>query len=60
MFSGDIKETSGMKWVNNTHMQNCALLNSVQGFIEIEVRLLLTFSRYLHNQLISIHSIVTY
>ena len=60
MFSGDIKETSGMKWVNNTYMQNCALLNSVQGFIEIEVRLLLTFSRCLHNQLISIHSIVTY
>ena len=60
MFSGDIKETSGMKWVNYTHMQNCALLNSVQGFIEIEVRLLLTFSRCLHNQLISIHSIVTY
>ena len=33
------------------------LLNSVQEFIETEVWLLLTFFQYLHNQLISIHSI---
>ena len=34
--------------------------NSVQEFIEIEAWLLLTFFIYLHNQLISIYSIVTY
>ena len=40
--------------------KNCVLLNSVQGFIEIEAWLLLTFFIYLCNQLSSIHSIVTY
>ena len=46
--------------VSNTHRENYILLNSVQEFIEIEARLLLTFSLCLHDQFISIHSIVTY
>ena len=45
---------------NNTHRENCVLLNSVQKFIEIEVWLLLAFSLCLHNQLASTHSITTY
>ena len=36
------------------------LLNSVQEFIEIEAWLLLTFFLRLHNQLLSMHSIVAY
>ena len=40
--------------------ENCALLNSVQEFIEIEPWLLLTFFPCLHSQLNSIHSIVGY
>ena len=36
------------------------LLNSVQEFIEIEAWLLLTFFLCLHNQLLSMHSIVAY
>ena len=40
--------------------RNFVLLNSVQGFIEIEAWLLLTFFIYLYNQLSSVHSIVTY
>ena len=41
-----------IKAVNDTHRKNCALLNSVQGFIEIEAWLLLTFFLRLQNQLI--------
>ena len=44
----------------DTHRKTCALLNPVQKFIEIEAWLLLTFIVCLHNQLISIHFIVTY
>ena len=40
--------------------KNCVLLNSVLEFIEIEAWLLLTFFICLHNQLSSMHSIVTY
>ena len=45
---------------NDTHRKKTVLLNSVQEFIEIEAWLLLIFFMYLHNQLNSIHSIVTY
>ena len=44
---------------NDTHRENCVLLNSVQEFIEIEAWLLLIFFLCLHNQLISIHSTFT-
>ena len=40
--------------------KNCVLLHSVQEFIETEAWLLLAFFICLHNQLSSIHSIVTY
>ena len=46
--------------LNDTHRENCVLLNSIQEFIEIETRLLLTFVLCLHNQLVSIHSIAAY
>ena len=46
--------------LNNTHRENCVSLNSVQEFIEIGIWLLLTLFLCLHNQLISIHSIVTH
>ena len=46
--------------VNDTHRENCVLLNPVKEFIEIETWLLLTFSLCLHSQLISVHSIVAY
>ena len=46
--------------LNDTNSENCVLLNSVQEFIEIEAWLLLIFFQCLHNQFISIHSIVTY
>ena len=45
---------------NDTHKENCVLLNSAQKLIEIEGWLLLTFLLCLHNELDSIHSIVTY
>ena len=51
---------SSERTLNDTNRENCALLTSVQKFIEIEAWLLLTFFLYLHNQLFSIHSIVTY
>ena len=41
---------------NDSHRENCVLINSGQELIEIEVWLLLTFLLYLHNQLDSIHS----
>ena len=47
-------------YFSETHRENCFLLESVQEFIEIEAWLFLTFSICLHNQLNSIHSIVTY
>ena len=43
--------------MNDTHMENCVLLNSIQRYIEIDDSLLLTFFICLHDQLISIHSI---
>ena len=46
--------------LNDTHRVNCVSLNSVQGLIEIEAWLLLTFFLCLHNQLTSIDSNVTY
>ena len=53
-------------YTNKTHPslkiftgKNCGLLNLLQEFIKIEVWLLLNFFIWLHNQLISIHSIVT-
>ena len=49
-----------VKHISDTHRENCALLNSLQGFIEIEAWLLLSFFLCLHNHLISIHSIFTY
>ena len=39
---------------------NSALPNSVQEFIEIQACLLLNFFLCLHNQLVSVHSIVTH
>ena len=47
-------------YVNDTHRENCVLLNSMQELIEIEAWLLMTFFQCLHNHLISIHSIATY
>ena len=41
-------------------MKPCVLLSSVQEFIEIGAWLLLTFFIWLHNQLSSIHFIVTF
>ena len=35
--------------INDTHRENCALLNSVQEFIEKDAWLLLTFFPCLHN-----------
>ena len=40
--------------------KNCVLLNSVQNVFGIEAWLLLMFFICLHNQLSSIHSIVTF
>ena len=45
------------KQLNDTHTEK---LGFVQGFIEIEAWLFLIFLVCLHNQLNSIHSIVTY
>ena len=53
-------EVSKSALFNDTHKQNCALLNSVHRFIEIEAWLLLTFFWCLPYQLNSIHTIVTY
>ena len=47
-------------YLNDTTGQNCVLLNSVQEFIETEAWMLLTFFLCLQNQLLSIHSTVTY
>ena len=47
-------------FLDDTHWENCVLLNSVQELIEIEAWLYLIFLLCLQNQLISIHSIVTY
>ena len=47
-------------FINDTHRKNCALLNSVQEFIEIEAWLILTFFLCLHNPLFSMHSIFAY
>ena len=55
MFSWEI-----YKFFNDTHRENCILLNLVQEFIEIKAWLFLTFFLCLHNQLISIHSIAAY
>ena len=41
-----------------TGKKNCALLNSVQKFIEIKGWLVCTFFIYLHNQLSSFNSII--
>ena len=50
---------SGTRVVNQTRSgKTCALLNSVQKFIEIQGWLLLTFFICLHNQLSSFSSIV--
>ena len=38
-------------YLNNTHRENCVLLNSVQECFEIEAWLLLTFFICLYNQL---------
>ena len=46
--------------LNDTHKENCVLLNSVQEFIEKETWFPPSFFLRLHNQLISIHTIVTY
>ena len=56
--SGNLSKWHGLLYV--THRENCVLINSVREFIEIEAWLLLNFFLCLHNQLISIHSIVTY
>ena len=37
---------------NDTHGENCALLNLAQGIIEVEAWLFVTFLLCLHNQLI--------
>ena len=50
MFSAGIKMTSGMKLVSDTHKEK---LNSVAEFIEVISWLLLIFSIYLRNQLVS-------
>ena len=44
--------------VHDTHMEDYALLNSVQKFIEIQGWLLLTFVTCLQNQLSSFNSII--
>ena len=44
--------------LNDTHMEDYALLNSVQKFIEIQGWLLLTFVTCLQNQLSSFNSII--
>ena len=46
--------------LNDTHREDCILLNSVQEFIEVEASLLLAFFLCLHNYLISTHYIVTH
>ena len=48
-----------LDWFNNTHRENFVLLKSVQEFIEIQAWLLLSFFLSLHNQLVSVHYIVT-
>ena len=45
---------------NDTHKENCVLLNSAQELIKIEVWLLLIFFLYLRNRLVSTHFIVPY
>ena len=45
------------KQLNDTHREKLCFL---RGFIEMEARLLLIFFICLHNQLSSIHSIVTH
>ena len=40
--------------LDDTHRENCILLNSVQKFIKTETCLFLKFFLCLHNQLISI------
>ena len=45
--------------LNDTHRENCVSLDSVQQFIKVEAWQLLTFFLCLHNQLVSIYSIVT-
>ena len=47
-------------FLSKNQRENSALLKSVQKVIEIRAWLLLTFYLCLHNQLFSIHSIVTY
>ena len=47
------------KFINNTHRENCVLINSVQEFIEIEPWLLLTFILWLRNQLICIYILLS-
>ena len=49
-----IKSFLKVKNFNETHKENCVLLNSVQEFIEIEAWLFLIFSVCSHNKLISI------
>ena len=44
--------------VNDIRRRTCALLNSVQKFIEVQGWLLLTFFIGLHNQLSSFNSII--
>ena len=45
--------------INDIHAENYVLLNLLQEFIEMQAGLLLTCFLHLHNQLISIQSIVT-
>ena len=52
--------TPGVKGSAILAGENCVLLNSIQEYFEVEVWLLLNFFMCLHNQLISIHCVVTY
>ena len=53
-------QNAGTDWtglkitINDTHREDCILLNSIQEFIETKAWVLLTFLLSLHNQLISI------
>ena len=57
---GILRSESFANIVNDTHRENCILLNSVQEFIEIEAWLLLIFFLCLRNLLIPTYPIVAY
>ena len=53
-----VKRKFGFPKERHSQGKSCALLNSVQKFIEIQCWLLLTFFICLHNQLNSLNSII--